>query len=96
MNLYLENIKELSVGELYEMSVNDMRGLVEWYENHDRERYVPRPDNGTYVVYLGSKGRYASTPYMPYHIMLSGEGKMYRVYNTDFVYGLRRIKYEML
>lgn len=92
MNLYLEDVKELSVGELYEMSVYDVRGLAEWYENHDRERYVPRPVNGTYVVYLGSKGRYDLDRHMPYYIMLSSEGKMYRVYNTDFVYGLKRIK----
>ena len=88
MNLYLQDVKELSVGEMYEMSVGDMRAWVGWFETHDLVRCANRPANGTIVVYLG-KGKEHHTFY---HSMLSSEGKMYRVYNTDFIYGLKRIK----
>ena len=85
---YIQSIKELMVGELYEMNVTDMRGLVPWFLVGDTDRSANRPHNGSYVVYLGEEpGR----DYSKYRF-LSSEGKMYYVYNTDFLFGLKRTK----
>ena len=85
---YIQSIKELMVGELYEMNVTDIRSLVPWFLLEDTSRSADRPPNGSYVVYLGEEpGRVAS---QPKYRFLSSEGKMYCVYNTDFIYGLKR------
>ena len=82
---YIQSIKELMVGELYEMNVTDMRSLVPWFFVEDRERSADRPRNGSYVVYLGEELKEIRE-----YRFLSSEGKMYSVYNTDFIYGLKR------
>jgi len=86
------HVDQLSIGGLYEMVVNDWRARVPWFEYSEDLRTADRPKNGSYVVYLGE------SPYgsIRNYSFLSSEGKFYRVYNTDFVYGLKETQHEML
>lgn len=80
------HVDQLSVGSLYEMAVNNnTQCWVAWFEYSDDTRAADRPEDGSYVVYLGDSMRGPIRCYS----FLSSEGKMYRVYNTDFVYGLK-------
>jgi len=82
------DVDQLSVGDLYEMQESDWRSRVPWFaEYSDDIRATDRPKDGSFVVYLGESmnGR----PICRCYSFLSSEGKKYRVYNTDFVYGLK-------
>jgi hypothetical protein len=96
MSKRITDITELCIGSLYEMAVNDYRGRVAWFEYSDDLRSADRPEDGSYVVYLGESPW--ETPYRAIrcYSFLSSEGKMYRVYNTDFIYGLKETQHEML
>ena len=88
MSNNITHVDQLSVGSLYEMAVNNnTQCWVAWFEYSDDIRATDRPKDGSFVVYLGESmnGR----PICRCYSFLSSEGKMYRVYNTDFVYGLK-------
>ena len=82
---------QLEIGKMYEVSCNDYRSLVPWFEAHDMKTSAKRPKNGTYVVYLGRQ-REEDSYSLFYYSILSSEGKLYRIYNSDFVYGLKKNK----
>lgn len=92
MSNRITDIDQLSVGTLYEMAVNDWRGRVPWFEYSDDLSSADRPEDGSYVVYLGEYPYGSICSYS----FLSSEGKLYRVYNTEFVYGLKETQHEML
>lgn len=95
MSTYISDVDQLSVGDLYEMQVSDWRSRVPWFvESTADTMAIDRPKDGTYVVYLGKHP--AVTEGMFYYRFLSHEGKMYRVYNIDFVYGLKETQHEVL
>ena len=89
------DVDQLSLGFLYELNQeNDWRSRVPWFAESGHTMAVDRPKDGTYVVYLGKHP--SASEGIFYYSLLSSDGKKYRVYNTDFVYGLRETQHEVL
>lgn len=89
MTTKFTDVDQLSVGVLYEMQADhDWRSRVPWfYEAAEKSMSLDRPKDGTYVVYLGRHPSQSEGIF--YYRFLSSEGKMFRVYNSDFIYGLK-------
>lgn len=82
----LRGPKDLTIGKLYEIQINDWRGRIPWFE-YSVDRTTSRPKEGSYVVYLGESPHGG----IPSYSFLSSDGKMCRVYNTNFVHGIKEI-----
>ena len=93
MDKYFTDVTQLSIGNLYEMEVKDYRSRIPWFEG-SQQQAADRPDNGSHVVYLGRHPSFSEGVF--YHRFLSSDGRLYRVYNTDFVYGLKETQHEIL
>jgi len=83
---YLNNVQDLTLGSLYELDATSQQARVPWFKDNNRTDHncVTPPANGTYVVYLG----YAEQSFT-YYRLLSSDGNTYRIYNTNFVHGLK-------
>lgn len=84
---YLNSVQDLTLGGLYELDATSWQARVPWFADKNRTEHneVTPPANGTYIVYLG---KYAE-PRITYYRLLSSDGNTYRVYNTNFVHGLK-------